>query len=227
MIWILLLVIVCIIFTYFVGFVLPKLLFRMKLLKKIPRGTGQKVVEEVYGTTVLYEADKSINKHIQQYLISNRNSKTILLCDIDPTIYYLDYTCVCYNSKGNVCKMITVKENITSRGVTKEVELPHMTRTVGIIINQVNEEKIKNSFMIHMRFSSLVLYGLVEYALLLGLSYFAKFCISKNGSGIFHDSFMLKMFSPGYFFLVLGLVAVSIIIIQLTHKVNYVHKEVK
>ena len=35
MIWILLLVIACIIFTYFVGFVLPKLLFRMKLLKKI------------------------------------------------------------------------------------------------------------------------------------------------------------------------------------------------
>lgn len=227
MIWILLLVIACIIFTYFVGFVLPKLLFRMKLLKKIPKGTGQKIVEEVYGTTVLYEADKSINKHIHQYLISNRNSKTILLCEIDPTIYYLDYTCVCYDINGNVCKMVTVKENITSRGVTKEVELSHKTRTVGIIINGVNEEKMKNSFMIQMRFSSLVLYGLVEYILLFGLSYFAKFCISKNGSGIFHDSFMLKMFSVEYFFLSLLLVIVSILIIKLTHKVNYVHKEVK
>mgnify|MGYP003299753242 CR=1 FL=1 len=68
-------------------------------------------------------SDKSINKFVQQYLISNRNNKTILLCDIDPTIYYLDYTCVCYDHQGKVCKMVTVKEKISSRGVTKEVEL--------------------------------------------------------------------------------------------------------
>ena len=225
MIWILLIVIACIIFTYFASYVLPKWLFRMNLLKKLHKGVGQKVVEETYGTTVLYEADKSINKYVSQYLISNRDNKTILLCEIDTSIYYLDYTCVCYDKKGNVCKIITVKENIESRGVTKELVLPHKTRTVALVINQSNEEKIKNSFYIRTKFSSLLLYGLVEAVLLFGLSLFIKFCLSKYRSGVFHSSFMRDGLSGEFFAILLGLVAASIVIIYATHKVNY--KEVK
>ena len=192
MIWILLVVIASVIFTYFASYILPKWLFRMDLLKKLNKGVGQKVVEETYGTTVLYEADKSINKYVSQYLISNRDNKTILLCEIDTSIYYLDYTCVCYDKKGNVCKMITVKEN------------------------DIN---------IRTKFSSLVVYGLVEMLLLFGLGYFIKFCLSKNSSGVFHASFMRDGITLGFIGLVLGLVLASILIIYATHKVNY--KEVK
>lgn len=225
MIWILLVVIASVIFTYFASYILPKLFFRMNLLKKLNKGVGQKVVEETYGTTILFEADKSINKYVSQYLISNRNSKTILLCEIDTSIYYLDYTCVCYDRKGNVCKMITVKENVESRGVTKELVLPHSTRSVALIINHANEESFKNDINIRTKFSSLVVYGLVEAILLFGLGYFIKFCLSKNGSGVFHSSFMRDGISFGFIGLILGLVAASVLIIYATHKVNY--KEVK
>jgi hypothetical protein len=225
MIWILLVVIASVIFTYFASYILPKLFFRMNLLKKLNKGVGQKVVEETYGTTILFEADKSINKYVSQYLISNRNSKTILLCEIDTSIYYLDYTCVCYDRKGNVCKMITVKENVESRGVTKELVLPHSTRSVALIINHANEESFKNDINIRTKFSSLAVYGLVEAILLFGLGYFIKFCLSKNGSGVFHSSFMRDGISFGFIGLILGLVAASVLIIYATHKVNY--KEVK
>ena len=225
MIWIILIVIACAIFTYIASYILPKWLFRMNLLKKLHKGVGQKVIEETYGTTILYEADKNINKYVSQYLISNRNNKTVLLCEIDTSIYYFDYTCVCYDIKGNVCKMISVKENIASRGVTKELALPPKTRTVALIINQSNEEKIKNNFEIRTKFSSLVVYGLVEAVLLFGLSYFIKFCLSKYSSGVFHTSFMRSGFSFGYFAILFGLVAASIVIIYATHKINY--KEVK
>ena len=109
--------------------------------------------------------------------------------------------------------------------MTRELALPPRTRTVALIINQANEEKLNNNFVIRTKFSSLVVYGLVEAVLLFGLSYFIKFCLSKYGSGVFYTSFMKDGFSFGFFALLIGLVAASILIIYATHKINY--KEVK
>lgn len=223
-IWIILLVLVFIVFIYLASWLLPKCFFKIKLFKKLPKGQGQKIVNEVFGTTMLYNADKSINKHIYQYLISNRDNKVILLCDIDPNIYYLNYTCVCYNKKGQVLKMINVSENILSRGLTQELILPNKTSEVALIINNVNEEKILTAMNMRAKFSSVLLYGIIIACLICGLIVFTKYALSQALAGVFQLSFFDTPLG-GTFYGMMGIIFCAIVIlIYLFHKVNYIKK---
>lgn len=223
-IWIILLVLIIALFVFLASWVLPKIFFKIKLFKKLSKGSGQRIIKEVFGTTVLYNADKSINKHIYQYLISNRDNKVILLCDIDPNIYYLNYTCVCYNKKGNVIKMINVSENILSRGLTAELILPNKTCEVALIVNYVNDERILTSMNMRVKFTSVLLYGFIVACLFCGLMVFAKYALSAALAGVFQYSFFDTPLGGLFYALLVVAFATFIVLMYLFHKMNYIKK---
>lgn len=227
MLWIVLLIVGIVVFCFLSCYLIPKLLFKIKLETVLPKGNGQKVITEVFGTTVLYTADKSINKHIHQYILSNRDNKTVLLCEIETSIYYLDYICVCYNSKGKVVKIISVNENIQSRGLTQELELPYNTSQASIVLNKVNEESFKNSFKLKMSFMSILFFGILELLLSIGLLFLIKVCIANSSAGVFAESFIGKPLDFEIYAFVIILAVINVFIIYLSHKTKHVNKGVK
>ena len=227
MLWVILLILGVCLYCFLSCFLFPRKLFKIKLETNLPKGTGQKVITEVFGTTILYTADKSINKHIHQYILSNRDANTTLLCEIDTSIYYLEYICVCYNSRGKAIKIINVSENIESRGLTSQLDLPSDTAQVSILVNKVNETSYRNSFKLKMGFFSILLYSIIHFVLTFGILFLTKICLGYFMGDVFVESFIGTPLDEGIYTIICLLLIVNLFIIYLSHKTKYVHRGVK
>lgn len=227
MIWIVLLISLISIYGVLVCLVLPKLIFKMKLDTYIPKGIGQKIVKESFGTSVLYLADKSMNKYLHQYILSNRNNKTVLICEIDTNIYFIDYDCLCYDDKKNLIKIIKVSENVASRGLTEELLLPKETVEVALVLNQANENVFKKSYNTHLSLGSIFTFSAIELVLTLVLLLFAKIFLANLAADVLVESYISEPIGILMYAMIIVFVLASVFIIYGSHKIKHVYKGAK
>lgn len=130
-----LLAITCIAFVLLQFVFLPKIIASLQYGAVAPRGRGRRIVKEVSGKSILYDAPSDIAQVIPQYILSERGGEKRLVCKLNEEIRSVDYDVALFNRDGKIFKVLNVREEVGRVGYAREVVLPAETEYVSIYLN--------------------------------------------------------------------------------------------
>lgn len=189
--WVFLLIALAVGFIVAHAYVLPTAFLKMKYDSDNLPDRGIKAIdEEDGGRTIVYEPDIRLQNYVKKYILSERDGKKYFVCKIDDDIKYLDYDIVLFDKNGNSFKILTVKELIEKRGITRTTELPDKTVYVSLALNEVNDEKIKGSITKKVQFKGVALHLIFSTIIEVFSVLSVKTLIGKMFGGIFFESFV-------------------------------------
>ncbi|MCD8040756.1 MAG: hypothetical protein LUF82_04490 [Clostridia bacterium] len=133
-----------IVFIALNAFVFPKVFLRSRSGVAGDRGIKD-IAEEDDGRTIIYRPDAKFSRVLKHYILSKRDGKKVVICEVDPALQYIDYDITMFNENGRVIKALNVKEAIRQKGFTKTVEAEEATAYVSVSVNKADGTVFKNS----------------------------------------------------------------------------------
>lgn len=217
--WILLLIAIIAVFILVHAVLLPKLFLKVNYEYDSLPDRGIKIFGEVNGKSIVYEPDVRIRGFVKQYIVSERNSKKVLVCKIDEGIRYIEYDVVLFDAKGNSFKVLSVSELIKEKGYTRSCEIPEKTAYLTLVLKSVNNSAFDYTATKKTAMRGIALFlvfaSVTEVASVIGI----KACIAKISGGIFYESFILSELS----WILTGVVCAAVIIINVICTLCIVH----
>lgn len=221
MIWWIVLFCSIIVFILLAGIILPKFLLKLSFVGLSPKDVGLKIINEKNGISILYDATEETGDYIDQYILSKRNGKKVLICKINKDIERINYDVAIFGKDNKIATVYNVFEKIKSAGYTRTIELPNFTSHVVILLNSVNEERFKSKYKRGVSSSRKITYLALESILLIALLFMSRYCIARIYGDVFFDSYLTSSLGIIIFALV-SLVALVIntliILISLNRK---------
>lgn len=188
---ILLLIVVCGIFVFLHIFVLPRYMLRYRNdFAEVP-GRGLERVRDSCGNSVVYEPDRKYREYVQEYILSERGGKKYLICKIEDAIRFLDYDVLLFGERGQLFRILHIREKVLRAGFTGEIELPMQTTCASVFVNQADGIEVTkgNPFWLSRKWFCLYL---ALCAVLDALGFFAiRFCLANIFAGIYAESYMV------------------------------------
>jgi hypothetical protein len=184
-------------------YVLPKHILKrnFSLTQPIDRGLKKyKISDSDYA--IVYEPTLAVRKYITQYILARKDGKKIFKGKIQQGIAFLDFDIILFNSLGQVFNIVNVMHIVNKSTFTEEVELPSETAYASILINQVDMEKMKKAEAVKITSKQLFRFGCLALLSSIGMSVCTMFVFSKLFGGLFRESFIEKMVSSGWVFIV-------------------------
>ena len=133
--WYILFIATCILFAVAQFVFLPKIISVLRYRAAEPRGRGRKIVKEVDGESILYDAAPEISHVIPQYILSERGGEKRLICKLNGKVRTVDYDVALFDKEGKIFKVLNVREEVERAGYACEVALPAETEYVSIYLN--------------------------------------------------------------------------------------------
>lgn len=133
--WIILFAAVCILFAATQFVFLPKIVTTLRYGAVKPRGRGRRIIKEVKGESIVYDAAPDVSHVIPQYLLSERNGEKLLVCKLDESVRSVDYDVALFDKNGKVFKVLNVREEVGRAGYAREIALPRKTEYVSLYLN--------------------------------------------------------------------------------------------
>ena len=133
--WYILFVVTCIFFAAVQFVFLPKIVAVFRYGEEAPRGRGRKIVKEVRGESIVYDAAPEISSVIERYILCKRGEEKRLVCKLKENIRSVDYDIALFNADGEIFKILNVQEAVVREGFTREIDLPAETEFVSLYLN--------------------------------------------------------------------------------------------
>lgn len=114
---------------------MPKIIAALRYTDAAPNSRGRKIVKEISGESILYDTVSDISQVIPQYILSERGGQKRLVCRLNETVRTVDYDVALFNKKGEIFKVLNVREEVGRVGYAHEVALPAETEYVSIYLN--------------------------------------------------------------------------------------------
>lgn len=170
--------------------IIPKFLLKLSFVGLTPKDVGLKVINEKNGISILYHATDETGDYIEQYILSKRNNKKVLICKINKDITTINYDVVIFGKENKIITVYNVFEKIKSAGYTRKIDLPNFTSHVVILLNSVNDEKFKTKYKRGVSSNRKITYLLIESLLLIALLFMSRYCIARIYGDVFFDSYL-------------------------------------
>lgn len=209
MIWWIVLFCSIALFVLLAVIIIPKFLLKLSFVGLTPKDVGLKIINEKNGVSILYDATEETGDYIDQYILSKRNNKKVLICKISKDIKKINYDVVIFGKDNRIITVYNVFEKIKSVGYTKTIELPNFTSHVVILLNQINDERFKTKYKRGVSSSRKITYLVLESLLLIGLLFMSRYCVARIFGDVFFDSYLSSPLGI-VIFVVVSLVALLI-----------------
>jgi hypothetical protein len=158
---------------------------------------------------IVYEPSVEARQYITQYILAKKDGKKIFKGKIAPTVSYIDFDLALFNAQEECFLVVNSMDLIEADGITKEIELPNETAYASILINQVNVTKMKQTVTAQVSTLRLCLFGMITLVLSVGLSVCTMFAFSNIFGGLFRETFVNKMLTSGWIFLLPTLICAA------------------
>lgn len=127
------------------------------------------------GKAILYEPCLMYRKHLKQYILSENGKEKYIKCQFSPSVYYVVYDVVAFDSLDRVIDTVRVREDILSsrHHVSKASMLPEHTAYVKVVLRAVNHAVAESEKLFYVSafsvigFTMCVTVGLVAEMVLL------------------------------------------------------------
>ena len=192
-----------VIFVVFAIIIIPKFLLRLSYVGLSPKDVGLKVINEKNGVSILYDATDDTGDYIDQYILSKRKGKKVLICKINKDIKKINYDVVIFGKENKIITVYNVFEKIKSEGYTKQIELPNFTSHVVILLNSVNDDTFKPKYKRGVSGYRKTAYLIIESLLLIALLFVSRYCIARIFGDVFYESYLNSTASIITFVLIL------------------------
>ncbi len=212
--WLLLLILVSLIYALLIIWGLPKLILKSNY--PITHSNDRGLKKYKFGDSdyaVVYEPSIEAREYITQYVLAKKDGKKIFKGKISSTVTFIDFDIALFNAQKECFLVINSMHLVEADGLTKEIELPNETAYASVLINQVNDDEIKQTVTAQVSGFRLFLFGAVALLLSIGLSVCTMFAFSNIFGGLFRESFIEKMLSSGWIFALPTLMSAASIII--------------
>ena len=216
-IWIILFVISIAVFFILSYFLLPKLFLSPSYGNKLI-DVGLKKVDEKHGISIVYRVENQAKEYVDQYILSNRNGKNILMCRFTKEIKNIDYDVIVYNHRNNIVAVLNVYEDVNGNDYSKHVELPIETSHVCLLLNSVNNKNLNKLELRYVSKSKTVIYLALVSCLLVGVLFISRYCISRVIGDVFYESFITSQ-SGVVSLILLSIVLIGINLLYIVFKV--------
>ena len=190
MIWWIILFVSIILFILIAVVIIPKFLLKLSYVGLSPKDVGLKIINEKNGVSVLYDATDETGDYIDQYILSKRSGKKVLICRINDEIKTIDYDVVVYNKDNSINTVFNVYEKIKSKGYTRKIELPNFTSHVVILLNSVDDKKFYPGYKKGISGKRKAAYLIIESLLLFALLFVARYCVARIFGDVFYESYL-------------------------------------
>ena len=200
--WTSLLILILIAYALLVIWALPKLMLKIEYPLSHPTARGLKkytLNESDYA--VVYEPSLSARKYITQYIIAKKGNEKVFTCKLSQDVVYIDYDIVLFNAAGNCFQVINSKAIKEENAQYPEITLPKETAYASVVINQANSAKINEAPKMRVAPARIVVFGILNLILSLGMSVGSLFAFSNIFGGLFKETFAEKMLSSGWIFI--------------------------
>ena len=185
MIWWILLFGSIVLFLFVEMFILPKAFLESKysIGETYDRGV-KRYKSGKDGISVVYEPSLLVRKYIKQYAIVSEKGNKTFRCKVDPSLSYLDFDIVLFDSFGKVFKVLTV-QSIVDNGYTEDVSLPKETSYVTLMLNKADNKEFPKRSCAKIAPSKILIFGLTTTV----FSMLVAFCINLSFSNLFGGMF--------------------------------------
>ena len=124
-------------YAFVLGTVIPKY-FLVLEYKGGVNGRGLRKFSFPGGRAVTYETHPAQRRFIPTYALIYKDGFKYLKIKSSPSVYYLNYDVVAFNTVGRVLDIINVKEHIAKSENAKSVIIPEDTSYVSLVLYKVN-----------------------------------------------------------------------------------------
>lgn len=121
------------------------------------------------GRGIAYEPHPSIRKYIPHYLLFTEDGYKYVRCQLDDSVEHLDYSVVMFDHRNRVVDVIDVSESKISSNESKPVMLHGDTSYIALVLDTVNDTKIKHETIMRCH-----LWQLATYSAVMALLCFAQ-----------------------------------------------------
>ena len=190
-------------FALLITYVLPKHILKrnFSLVQPIDRGLKKyKISDDDHA--IVYEPTLAVRKYISQYILAKKDGKKVFKGKIQQGVSFLDFDIVLFDSMGKVFNIVNVMHIVSKSLFTEEVELPAETAYASILLNQVDTEKMKKTEAVKITPTQLYRFGALALLSSIGMSVCTMFVFSNLFGGLFRESFVEKMVSSGWVFII-------------------------
>ena len=201
--WYLILGLGILLFAFSVIFILPKMFLQNRYTIREPKDRGikkYKFSESDYA--VVYEPSLFARRYVKQYVLAKRSGEKTIKCMLDPSVIYIDFDIVLFDSEGKAFLVINSNDVIGDGGYTDEMKLPPETSYVTILVNKVNEKTFRSEKSVNIGLGRIFGFGICNVILSIGASIALLYSLSNIFGGVFRESFPEEMISSGLAFLV-------------------------
>ena len=195
-VWYLIMIAALAAFVAMHAWIMPRLFFNFRYEVKKPTGRGVKVIDDGSDRAIVYDSDYPIRKYMPQYAIRERAGTKSLICRTDDRIGYVEYDVVLFDRFNQVKDTLRVREVISERGHTQELELPADTAYACVNLNAADgravpgknrSQKTAGLCWAAFLFSCAVVETLTAFII--------RICLARLYGGLFGDIFLYSMWS--------------------------------
>jgi hypothetical protein len=194
-IWWVVLAVVVVVYVCLNAIILPKIFLLASYDVTDSADRGIKTVDEIDGRSIIYEPSLSVRNYINQYILSERNGKKFVVCKYVSSVKYIEYSVVLFNQFGEVFSVMEIKEIVDDNHISKSVELPKETVYATLLVNVVNNKKMKTSAVKKISTKRIFAYSFFSTITVIACVLCAKLCIAKLFGGLFDEVFLVSLSS--------------------------------
>ena len=207
--WISLLMLTLTAYALLVIWALPKLMLKIEYPLSHPTDRGlKKYVLNESDYAVVYEPSLSARKYITQYIIAKKGNAKVFTCKLSPDVVYIDYDIVLFNASGNCFQVINSMAIKDDDSKYPEITLPDETAYASVVINQVNNAKMKQAPRIRVAPARIVFFGILSLILSVGMAVGSLYSFSNIFGGLFRETFVEEMLFSGWIFIFPSIISV-------------------
>ena len=138
------LLIVCVLYVWLVGNILPRVLLKLKFNSNLSTDRGLHTYTYPDGRAVIYEPHPVYRKHIKLYMLHTSGGFKYIRCKRAPQTLSAIYDVYMFDNKNHVIDVIRINEKYSSaESCGKSVQIHEDTSYVKIILRRVNNTIIK------------------------------------------------------------------------------------
>lgn len=188
--YIIFLVLSLIIYIFLSFFVLPRFFLKERYNTLKPLDNGKKKIYDNKEYSVVYKPNEELGKYINQYALSITENGKHIMCQLKKEYDLIAYDVVCYTKKGKVKKVLNIEENVKGKKYTQKLQLADSTAYVNVIVNRINDEKIKSKYSKEINRHKLFPFFFFESIILVIVLFALRYFIARVLGDVFYEDYL-------------------------------------
>ena len=151
---------------------------------------GLKKFKYPNGRAIAYEPHPRFRKYVKTYLLFTEDGYKYVRCKLDESVKDLKYSVVMFNNRNRVVDVIDVEENEILSTQTTPVRLHPDTSYVSLVLDTVDETRLKHDAVLCCHSWQLAIYAAVVGGMCFAQMFFLKKMISVYDAMWIHSGIM-------------------------------------